>query len=127
MENLGHPKVMIVDDDQDLLQLMKATLQREGFHVDARSEPPNWIELKEAHPAMIFMDVDLQHANGARACKAIKESFNNGGLPIILISGHGQDQLRNEAKVSHADGFLSKPFARHMLVELAERHARNAA
>src|SRR6185436_7807382 len=75
-----HP-VMIVDDDPDLLQLMSTTLRNNGFQVVARTSPPNWLELGQADPAMIFMDVDLGRANGANLCKSIKENLPQWKLP----------------------------------------------
>ena len=121
-----HP-VMIVDDDPDLLQLMSTTLRNNGFQVVARTSPPNWLELGQADPAMIFMDVDLGRANGANLCKSIKENLPQWKLPIVLVSGHPEEQLSAEAKYAHADDSIHKPFRGSTLVRMAKRYARKAA
>jgi len=114
--------IMIVDDDPDMLLMMSTALEREGYHVNARAVPPNWIELRKVHPTLIFMDVELMPYNGARVCRSIKENFQNWPLAIVLTSGHTYDQLAQEARYCHADAFLTKPFDRSALMRMADRY-----
>lgn len=116
--------VMVVDDDPDLLGMMKRTLERGGFTVAARSEPPDWKDLEEAAPAVVFMDIRLGKADGTQACAAIKGNKRSAGLPVILISG--EDQLDKRARSCRADGYLSKPFKPQLLLDLAAHYAARA-
>jgi DNA-binding response OmpR family regulator len=122
MEPNEQPVIMVVDDDQDLLLLMTAALEEHGFKVDPRSTPPNWVELKAVHPELIFLDVDLAPLNGARVCKSVKENMAQEGPFIVLMSGHAIDQLEKEARYSHADAFLPKPFSLTALKQMADRY-----
>ena len=124
MDAKKEPTIMVVDDDADLLFMMKAALERDGFKVNARSTPPNWIELGAIDPDLIFMDVNMPPRNGASVCKAIKENMNRTGPAIVLISAHAADQLEKEARISHADAFLTKPFSHAALKQLAHRYVR---
>lgn len=119
--------VMLVDDDLDLLRLAKTALERAGFQVDARAEAPTWDDLQRVHPAVVFMDIELKGENGVDICQAIKTNGRAAHLPIILISGHGADRLKDEAERCKADGFLSKPFSTKLLVKLAEHYTKLAA
>lgn len=123
MDHTEHPTIMVVDDDQDLLQAMTFLLQRFGFRVDARVEPPNWIELQAIHPALIFMDVELMPCNGVLVCKSIKENLADWKLPVVLTSGRPQEQLEREARFCHADAILTKPFGSGAMRRLAEHFA----
>jgi len=110
MDNNAKPTIMVIDDDTDMLLVMTATLERLGYAVDARSTPPNWIDLQAVRPALLLLDVELAHANGVHVCKAIKEHLLNWKLPVVLTSGHGAHELEREAIYCHADGFITKPF-----------------
>lgn len=118
------PTVMVVDDDPDLLGMMTRTLERGGFAVAARSEPPDWRDLEESDPAVLFMDIRLGMADGSEACSAIKENKRSAGLPVILISG--EDHLEDRAERCGADGYLSKPFRPQLLLDLAAHYAARA-
>ena len=119
--------VMVVDDDEDLLRLARAVLQREGFHVDVRTTSPSWQDLQNTAPCVLFMDIGLGTENGMEACLAIKSNEQFRSLPVILISGQGETRLREEVERSHADGFLSKPFSAQLLVQLASHYQRQQA
>ena len=96
MDNQAKPMIMVVDDDADMLVVMTATLERQGYRVDARATPPNWIELQAVHPDVLFLDVELASSNGVLVCKSIKENLLNWKLPVVLTSGHGEYQLKRK-------------------------------
>jgi DNA-binding response OmpR family regulator len=121
-----HP-ILLVDDDQDLLMLMKAGLETQGYTVLTRTSAPCRSEIEELAPAVVFMDVNLQKDNGAALCSAIKRDGHSAHPPVILISGHGEEELRQEAASSLADGCVMKPFEMHALVDLAEFYTNAAA
>ena len=117
------PTIMVVDDDKDLLQAMSFLLKRFGFEVDAREKPPNWIDLQNVQPSLIFMDVELMRFNGVHVCKSIKENLADWKLPVVLTSAHSQAELEQEAHYCHADAILPKPFTTGAVKRLAEHFA----
>ncbi len=123
MEETDKPTIMVVDDDPEVLRVMALTLARQGFRVDARAVPPNWIDLEEVRPSLIFLDVELMPFSGVRICKSIKENLPTWHLPIVLISGHPLETLEQEARYCHADAVLMKPFSATALYRLADRYA----
>jgi CheY-like chemotaxis protein len=120
------PTVMLVDDDVDLLALMKVILEKEGFAVEARTEPPDWSDLRRTDPVVMFMDMGLGTADGAEVCSILKRHPQSAALPIILISGQERSQLQERAIASKADGYLSKPFNKRLLIDLAQHYARRS-
>ena len=118
----GEPVVMVVDDERDFLTLTKTVLQSAGYRVDARTRAPSWRNLHATDPALILMDVVLDGENGSDVCRAIKTHKHLHVLPVILISGHGEDRLRKEMELCKADGFLTKPISRALLLQLAKHY-----
>lgn len=121
--DMDRPKVMVVDDDEDLLSLMRRSLEKGGFNVIARSSPPDQHELGRIAPSVLFMDVDLADANGAAICDSIKKDERIAHLPVILISAQEEGRLKSTATNCHADGFLTKPFKKGVMIEVAWSYA----
>lgn len=116
------PLIMLVDDDTDLLLLLEATLLAEGYAVDARTDAPGRGDITAVQPSLLFLDVGLLEENGAALCRAIKEDFG-ATLPVVLMSGHADDQLHQEAALAHADACLTKPFGQQEVRALAAYYA----
>src|SRR6185436_14321250 len=91
------PTIMLVDDDEDLLSLMKTGFQKHGYAVDARTTAPRREDITDGDPAVIIMDIGLEDENGAALCRAIKRDARAIGTPVILISGHDDAELHQEA------------------------------
>ena len=116
--------ILLVDDDPDLLLIMKTGLENQGYNVLARTSAPCRDEMSVLDPAVVFMDVNLQEENGAALCSAIKRDSHSPHPPVILISGLGEGELRASTGSSLADGCLVKPFAMRSLLDLAEYYTK---
>ncbi len=127
MAHKSSPSVLLVDDDQDLLQLMKTGLEDKGYTVHARASAPCRTEMRLMDPAVVFMDVNLPGENGAALCSSIKRDSHSPHPPVILISGVGEGELRASTGSSLADGCLVKPFAMGSLLALAEYYTKTEA
>ena len=123
MDTTQRPTIMVVDDDRDLLKSLSFLLEHFGFNVDARDTPPNWIDLQAVHPSLLFLDVEVMGHDGAQVCKSIKENLCDWKLPVVLISGHSEEQLQREANFCHADAILPKPFTTGAFKRMAEHFA----
>lgn len=122
MTHPDRPIIMLVDDDTDLLALLETALLAEGYAVDVRASAPSRQDIAAVDPSLIFLDVGLLEENGAALCRAIKEDFGPT-LPVVLISGHDDDQLHQEAALAHADACLTKPFGHQVVRALAAYYA----
>ena len=105
-------KILVVDDDQDILYLVKYILTSRGFDVHTHSTSLNVLEvLKSYDPDLILLDIRLPWKLGTEICKEIKQIYT---VPIILISSHADHQKSFEE--SSADAFIIKPFDINQLV-----------
>ena len=67
------PTVMLVDDDQDLLWLLRRVLIKQGLNVKSFSSAPTVAMVKEIHPAVLFLDVEIGQESGEEVCGKIKK------------------------------------------------------
>lgn len=109
-------KILVVDDDKDILNIVDLLLTRNNFIVKKISR---WQRVSEAvktfTPDLILLDIDLNGADGGDICKELKQSKETRAVPVILFSVlMPEDYL----KKSGADGFLIKPFESAELLQL---------
>ena len=103
-------KILILDDDKDLLTVFKSLLKKKGFDVFAYSEWSGaWNAVKAYKPHLILLDVFMKGIDGIDACKKLKASSFTRNIPIIMLSSYPDiaDTAINE---SGADDFIAKPF-----------------
>jgi|KBSSwiS6_1023812.scaffolds.fasta_scaffold00488_3 DNA-binding response OmpR family regulator len=109
-------KVLVVDDDQDILTLVEMVLSMNNFKVEAISR---WEEIKNKiesfQPDLILLDVALIGADGREICKQIKTASDTKNIPVILFSAHAD--VADSLDESMAQGFIAKPFEISHLVE----------
>ena len=106
-------KILIVDDDRDLLYLFPLLLEREGHIVETVSSK-NKVDsiLSSFLPDLIILDILLQREDGRKLCKEIKAKYSSN-IPVILMSASGK--LLNNYKEWKADAGIEKPFDIHVL------------
>ncbi|HEV8082189.1 MAG TPA: response regulator [Chitinophagaceae bacterium] len=100
------PKILIVDDDADLVALVTTIFKRHGFEVCSHNSGVAVAEVVSYHlPHLILLDIGLPAKSGTEVCKELKKRHS---IPIIFFSAH---EDRNTAyKECAADGFIQKPF-----------------
>ncbi len=109
-------RVLVIDDDVDILTVVQLVLITEGFMVQAHSK---WQEIfpkvKTFQPSLILLDVSLGTADGRNLAKILKSDESTKHIPIILLSAkyNGKENLVE----CEADDFIAKPFDLHFLVK----------
>lgn len=108
----GKRKVLVVDDDAQIVELFQDVLDRDGrFEVrTAKSGYEAGVVTHEFRPELILLDYMLPDINGNVVCKTIRENESLAGTKIIIISGVvNQDEI-NDLLGAGADDFVKKPF-----------------
>jgi CheY-like chemotaxis protein len=102
-------KIMVVDDDKDLLANMKAFISRQGYDVAVTTSCDEGMDiLRSFQPDMIFLDVNIGEDDGRVMCKKIKAQAEYQHIPVILISAN-HEALKQHQEYG-ANSFISKPF-----------------
>ncbi len=115
----GRRKVLIVDDDQELVELMSDVLERDGrFEVKTVNNGFDaGMMVKEYHPDLIVLDVMLPDINGREVCQRVRSEKSMDDIRIICISGMVEDDKIEELRAAGANDFLHKPFEVEKLLE----------
>src|SRR5688572_386243 len=104
-------KVLIVDDESDLLESVEIMLVAKGFNVLKGLNGQQAIELADREqPDIILMDVMMPVMDGIEACKQIKGSERTRQIPLLLITAISDIDSKVKGLTSGADDFVTKPF-----------------
>jgi CheY-like chemotaxis protein len=114
-------KVLVVDDDPQLRQVIRLVLEDEGFVVALATDGREAVEsVERLRPAMIVLDMLLPRLDGAGVAEALRRAHDDG-LQIVLMSG--SDGAEAVARRCGANGFLRKPFDLDALLAAVRRCA----
>jgi excisionase family DNA binding protein len=115
----GKRKVLIVDDDKELVELIADVLERDG-RFEIRSVNNGFdagMMVKEYSPDLIVLDVMLPDINGREVCQRVRKDLGADDVRIICISGMVEEDKVDELKAAGANDFLQKPFDVETLLE----------
>ncbi len=114
-------KILVVDDDNDILYVVDLILTHHKFIVQTTS---TWSILSKTvenfTPDLILMDIDLGGADGSDLCKKLKESTKTQQVPVILYSVYTMPD--KYVKECNAQGFITKPFQPNELVNIIKKN-----
>ncbi|MDR2116207.1 MAG: response regulator [Planctomycetaceae bacterium] len=115
----GKRKILVVDDDRELVELICDVLERDG-RFETKSVNNGFdagMMVKEYRPDLIILDVMLPDINGREVCVRVRSDDSLEEVKIICISGMVEDEKILELRMSGADDFLQKPFETEKLIE----------
>lgn len=117
--------ILIVDDEPDIVDTLKFFLEREGYHcITAADGIEALSKARSENPSLIILDVMLPKMNGYRVARLLKFDEQYQHIPIIMLTAKTQDSDRILGIETGADGYLTKPLDRDVLLETIKRHIR---
>jgi DNA-binding response OmpR family regulator len=109
-------RVLIVDDNFDILWVVETVLKRYGFEVMALPKGEDVLpNAKTFRPKLILLDVFLSGIDGIEVCNKLKENPKTKDIPVIMFSAH--TNFPDIRKFCQADDFIAKPFDVNELVK----------
>ncbi|MFD1337257.1 response regulator transcription factor [Oceanobacillus iheyensis] len=104
------PRILIVDDEQDLCQLMKTTLNKEGFSKieTAHTLEEGWDRFQKFEPNIAILDVMLPDGEGFDLCRQIREVSR---IPILFLSAKSEEVDKILGLAIGGDDYITKPFS----------------
>lgn len=106
--------VLVVDDEPNLVGLVKSYFAREGFAVLAAADGPSAVEMaRSRHPDLIILDVMLPGFDGAEACRQIRQF---SGAYVLMLTARSEEIDKIVGLSVGADDYLTKPFSPRELV-----------
>ena len=112
-------KILVIDDDLDVLEVVQLVLEHKGFEVMASSNPLDVItKIEEGKPDAVLLDIQLGLMDGRDICRDVKKKYRD--LPVILFSAN--INYKTSFEEYEADGFIAKPFDIDMLADTLSLH-----
>jgi len=110
-------KILIVDDEADILTLLEYNLEKAGFRVISAKDGPDAIEItKRERPDLIILDIMLPSMEGTEVCKILKSGDATRHIPIIMLTAKGEEVDRIVGFELGADDYITKPFSPRELI-----------
>jgi len=114
---LAREKILVVDDDPDLLHLVQYNLEKEGFKVILASDGERALQLISSEwPQLILLDLMLPQVDGLEVCRQIKRDQATSTIPVIMLTAKGEEIDRVVGFELGADDYITKPFSPRELV-----------
>lgn len=119
-------RILAVDDDKDILEIIKYILEDSGYEVDTLAEGKNLFDrIKQHEPDLILLDIMLGNLDGRELCKTLKTHQETKNIPVILISAsHDPGRLNQDGS---PDDFIAKPFDIDVLLNRISSQLKRAA
>ena len=117
-------KILIADDDHDLLGLIAFTMVQSGFVVIKASDGAVALQLfKDQAPDLVLLDINMPQVNGFEVCARIREQSS---VPVMMLTVRGEEEDLVKALELGADDYLNKPFSPRTLIARVKALLRRA-
>ncbi|MBM3244759.1 MAG: response regulator transcription factor [Candidatus Omnitrophica bacterium] len=110
-------KILIVDDEKDIVKMLDYNLKKEGFRAVSCHDGEDALDLAaREHPDLIILDLMLPGIDGLEVCKTLKKETKTSKIPIIMLTAKTQEADKIVGLELGADDYITKPFSPRELI-----------
>jgi CheY-like chemotaxis protein len=118
-------RILVVDDEPNILTLTKTMLEREGHEVElAKNSAECFEKIREKRPDLILLDIMMPGDDGWEVCRKIKEDEKTSNIPVAMFTVRASEDSIEKSYECGADHHINKPFAREELLDAVENLVR---
>ncbi len=112
------PKILLVDDEPEIVYLVRLVLEREGHEVIGALDGRDCLKkLREDKPDLIILDIMMPGLDGWEICRKIKEAEGTRDIPVIMLTVRTSgDSIKKSYEYAGCDAHINKPFDRKQLL-----------
>ena len=115
-------RVLVVDDEEDLLELVTFHIQSAGWEAVTATNAADALErIAASRPDLILLDLMLPDLDGLSLCEMFRRSPQTAAIPILMLTGLSREPTRQLALQVGADDFITKPFSPRELMQRVTR------
>jgi len=115
-------RILVVDDEEDIVALVRIRLEAEGYEVLVASDGQQALDTaKKEMPNLIILDLMLPKIDGYKVCRMLKFDERYKKIPIILFTARSQSSDKDLGMEVGADAYLTKPFDSKVLLDSIKR------
>lgn len=117
VEKDNTPRILLVDDEEDILEFVSYNLQREGFRVYSARNGREAIEMAgKVKPDLVILDVMMPEMDGIAACEEIRKLPSCKSVVIAFLTARGEDYSQIAGFEAGADDYITKPIRPKVLI-----------
>ncbi|RMG41606.1 MAG: response regulator [Candidatus Dadabacteria bacterium] len=121
-------RILAVDDEEDILELLRYNLCRDGYSVETVTSGEKALEVLKLNPFdLILLDLMLPGANGLDICKSLKSNSSTAHIPVIMLTARGEEADIVAGLELGADDYITKPFSPRILLARVRAVLRRSA
>jgi phosphate regulon transcriptional regulator PhoB len=125
--SISMKRILIIEDDRDIVELVRYNLANEGFQVSASSDGNSGLNsLKKTPPDLLLLDLMLPKLSGLDICREIRRDDSLNRLPILMLTARGDEADRVVGLEMGADDYVTKPFSPRELIARVKALLRRA-
>lgn len=110
-------RILIIEDDKDIVELVRYNLEKERFQVTAVSDGLSGLaQVRKSPPDLLLLDLMLPKLSGLEICREIRRDTSLNRLPILMVTARGDEADRVVGLELGADDYVTKPFSPRELV-----------
>jgi DNA-binding response OmpR family regulator len=110
-------RILVVEDDQDIANLLRHSLGRAGFAVDVLRAGTDVVPaLRSTLPDLVLLDLMLPGLDGLEVCRLLRGDARTAAVPVIMLTARGEESDRIVGLELGADDYITKPFSPNELV-----------
>ena len=115
-------KILVVDDEADILKVVSFRLAKKGYEVLEATDGPEALDvIRNKKPDLVLLDLALPTMSGYEVCKKVKEDEKLKHIPILFLTASHVDDIQKKMKGYKADGCLVKPFEPEDMLKKVEK------
>lgn len=116
-------KILIVDDEKDIVETLKFMLEVEGLNcITAYDGEEALLKAKSESPDLIILDVMLPKINGYKVCRLLKFDMKYKDIPILMVTARSQDEDKLIGEETGANEYITKPFNIEDVVVMVKKY-----
>lgn len=118
---MGQNRILIVEDEENLLKLETIFLSAKGYRVTGVLSGESALdEVNSERPDLVLLDVMLPEMDGFEVCRCIKENPETSSIPVVILTARKTDQDYARGAEAGADAYITKPFKSAHVIETIE-------
>jgi two-component system phosphate regulon response regulator PhoB len=114
---MARQKILVVDDEDEILELLDYTLKKEGYQVTCAANGEEAVEKARSEvPDLVLLDLMLPEVDGLEVCRILKHDNRTSHIPIVMLTAKGEEADIVAGLELGADDYVTKPFSPRVLV-----------
>src|SRR5262245_20768862 len=128
---MSKPRILIIEDERDLCDVLSYNLHKEGYETFVAHDGQEGVRKAQMHlPDLIILDLMLPRLDGLEVCRQIRAGKQSHSIPIIMLTAKGEEMDQVVGFSVGADDYVTKPFSPKVLLQrirALQRRSENSA